>query len=159
MQFTPQEMRKIGTRMSILMGITISFFLSLIGMLSSGHFTIPGFIMNFLVSLVISLLIGFLVPMKKLSDGLTAKCGLKPRSLLTHLLESLVSDLLYTPIITFAMVFLNYKIAVSHGAVLSFWPMFLPSLFICFICGYFLILLFMPVYLTFVTRSIQKEKN
>ena len=55
--------------MSILMGVTMSFGLSLCGNLLSGQFTVQGFLMSFLISTLISLVIGFLVPMKRVGDA------------------------------------------------------------------------------------------
>ena len=48
-----RNMKKIGRKMSICMALTLSFFLSLIGMISSGHFEPVGWIINFAVCAVI----------------------------------------------------------------------------------------------------------
>lgn len=146
-------MKKIGRQMSIYMGVTLSFFLSLVGTLTSGHFTVPGWLSSFVVSTVISLLIGLVVPMKKVTDSVNAKCGMQPGKLSTRCLESLISDLIYTPIITFVMVFLAYKIATSHGAKMPFLPMFLSSLVICMVVGYILIFVFTPFYMKLVMKK------
>ena len=87
--------KKIGRRMSILMGITLSFCLSLLGNLTSGHFTLSGFLISFAASTLISLIIGFLVPIKKVGDGICNALHLKPRSLPAHCAESFLSDLIY----------------------------------------------------------------
>ena len=39
-------MKKIGMQMSILMSVTLSLLLSLLGNALSGHFTVPGFLLN-----------------------------------------------------------------------------------------------------------------
>ena len=148
-----QNMKKIGIFMSLLMGVTLSFFLSLTGQLSSGHFEVPGFLLSFGVSLLVSLIIGFLVPMKKVNDSLDRKLGLAPRSLGTRFFEALVSDIIYTPIITFIMVFMNYKIAVSHGAHLVFGPMLLKSMIVSLIVGYVLIFIFMPLFMALLMKK------
>lgn len=145
-------MKKIGRQMSILMGVTLSFFLSLVGNLTSGHFTIMGFVTSFILSLIISLIIGFSVPMKKVTDSLDNKLGLKPGRLNTHLFESLVSDLIYTPIITLAMVTMAYKQATSHGARLSYLPMLGKSELISMVVGYVLIFICMPVFMKLVLK-------
>ena len=147
-------MRKIGIQMSILMGVSLSFCLSLVGSLSSGHFTMPTFLLSFAVSTIISLIIGLLVPMKKVNDSLDAKLGLQPRKLSTHLFESLISDLIYTPIITLAMVFLNWKLATAHGAQIPFLPMFVKSLILSMLVGYLLIFVLMPLFLKLVRRNM-----
>ena len=64
-----------AVKMSLLMGTTMSFVLSLIGNLSSGMFTVPGFLKSFCISFLISLIIGFIIPIKKISDALCEKAG------------------------------------------------------------------------------------
>lgn len=154
-----QMMKKIGRRMSILMGVSLSFCLSLLGNLTSGHFTLPGFLISFAVSTLISLIIGFLVPMKKVGDGLANALHLKPRSLPAHCAESFVSDLIYTPVITLAMVALAWKMATSHGAQMPFLPMFLHSLVLSMIVGYVLIFILMPVFFKLTTRGQHPLEN
>ena len=146
-------MKKISMQMSVLMGVTLSFFLSLTGNLTSGHFTMPGFIISFIISLIISLIIGFLVPMKKVNDSLDKKLGLKQGALGTHFFESLVSDLIYTPLITFCMVTMAYFQATSHGAHLSYLPMLGKSMVISLAVGYVLIFIFMPVFMRFLLKK------
>lgn len=146
-------MKKIGILMSLLMGVTLSFFLSLTGTLSSGHFTIPDFILSFLVSFIISMIIGLLVPMNKVNAALDKKLGLKPGKLSTRFFDALVSNVIYTPLISFCMVTMSYFIATSHGAHLSYVPMLLKSLLITFIVGYVLIFIFMPLYLNLLMKK------
>ena len=143
------DMRKIGMQISLLMSVTLSFFLSLVGNLCSGHFTFPGWIISFLISTAVSLLIGFLVPMKKVQDGMEKNLGLDPRALNTRVLESLVSDLIYTPIITLTMVGIAWY--QSHGHM-PFWLSFFRSLLITFLVGFVLIFFLMPVFIQFVLK-------
>ncbi|MBO7474627.1 MAG: hypothetical protein J6U00_11655 [Ruminococcus sp.] len=146
-------MKKVGLQMSILMAVTLSFCLSLLGTLSSGHFTVPGFLMSFGISTVISLIIGFLVPMKKLEDGLVRKCGIEEHSLPARLLSTLVSDLVYTPILTFSMVFMAYKQATAHGSNMPFLPSFIKSLILSLIVAYIIIFIVKPLFLKFVMKQ------
>lgn len=147
-----KKMKKIGIQMSLLMGVTLSFFLSLTGVLSSGQFTIPGFLINFLISFVISLIIGFLVPMKKVNDSLDAKLGLKPHTLKTRLFESLISDLIYTPLITLCMITLAHHNATSHDVRIPYVPMLLRGLLLSLAVGYVLIFIFMPLFMKLVLK-------
>lgn len=147
-----KKMKKIGIQMSLLMGVTLSFFLSLTGVLSSGQFTIPGFLINFLISFVISLIIGFLVPMKKVNDSLDAKLGLQPYTLKTRLFESLISDLIYTPLITLCMITLAHHNAAAHGAQIPYVPMLLRGLLLSLAVGYVLIFIFMPLFMKLVLK-------
>ncbi len=96
--------KKIGRRMSVMMGLTISFILSLVGILMSGHFTIVKFLMSFAMSAIISLIIGFIVPMKKVSDAACSKLKLTLGTFLAKAITSLISSCIYTPIIVLAMI-------------------------------------------------------
>lgn len=147
-----KKMKKIGIEMSLLMGVTLSFFLSLTGILSSGKFTVPGFLISFVVSLIISLIIGFLVPMKKVNDSLDARLGLKPHTLKTRLFESLISDLIYTPIITLIMITMAYRNASANGAPVQYVPMLIGGLVLSLIVGYVLIFIFMPLFMKLVMK-------
>ena len=151
-------MKKISRRMSLCMGVTLSFFLSLIGTATSGHFSVPGWIISFIISTIISLIIGFLVPVKKVSDNACQKFNMQPGKLSTRCFESLISDLIYTPIITFCMVLFAYLMATRQGAPLHFLPMFLSSLIICLITGFVLIFIFMPLYMKLIIGKAQKPE-
>ena len=106
-----QTMKKIGKEMSIYMSIAMSLFLSLTGTLTSGHFTIPGFIISFLISTVISMIIGLIVPMGKVNNSVERKLGLEQGSMKARCIDSLISDLIYTPIMTLCMVSFAYMMA------------------------------------------------
>jgi hypothetical protein len=147
------NMKKIGIQMNILMGVTLSFCLSLIGTLSSGHFTVPGFIISFIASSILSIIIGLLVPMKKVEDKLVSSCKLEARSLPARLLSAFVSDLIYTPLLTLSMVFLAYKQATSHGEKMPFVPVFVKSLIISLIAAYIIIFIVTPIFLNFVMKK------
>lgn len=153
-------MRKIGLIMNVLMGVSLSCVLSLVGLLSSGRFSLGAWLLSFGASTVLSLLIGFFLPVRKTAAALGAGAGLKERSLGFHFLDSLVSDVFYTPLITLLMVFLAYKgaqrgiaAAIASGApadsvpALHFLPMFLHSLVISMVVGYVLIFILQPLYL------------
>ena len=93
-------MKKAGLLISVLMGLTMSFCLSLIGLLSAGQFTLPGFLKNFLISFAVSLLLGQLIPVRRISDSLLKKHQLKPGTIKARLVESLVTTVTYSPIMT-----------------------------------------------------------
>ncbi|SEG02008.1 hypothetical protein SAMN04487934_106143 [Eubacterium ruminantium] len=157
-----QTMKKIGLEMNICMSIVMSVFLSLAGMLSSGHFAIPGYLISLAVSIVISLIIGFLVPMGKVNMSLERKMNLRPGSMKARCIESLISDFIYTPIMTICMVSLAYmKIKKeSHGhADVPFVPMFLKSLAICLVVGYLLIFIFQPLIMNMLFKKHNVEPS
>lgn len=107
--------KKIKLSMSIMMGVTLSLCLSFVGTFTSGSFTPGAFLVSFMESLVISLVIGYFVPMKKLEDSACEKFGVTGKPLACRAVGSLVSDLIYTPIITIAMVTINFfKIPAAH---------------------------------------------
>ncbi|MBQ8031691.1 MAG: hypothetical protein IJ260_09235 [Butyrivibrio sp.] len=157
-----QKMKLVGRDMSIKMGITMSLFLSLIGTLTSGHFTIPGFLISFVVSTIISLIIGFVIPMGKVSRALLNKFGLIQGTLPARCLESFVSDLIYTPIMTFVMVFMAYQMAMKQSggmAGLNFGKMFLGSLIICFIAGFVIIFIIQPLFMRQTMKKYGKVEK
>ena len=151
-----QSMRKISREMSIYMSFIMSFFLSLTGTLTSGHFTVPAFISSFLISTVISLIIGLLVPMGRIGQNVDRKMHLQPGSMKARCMESLISDLIYTPIMTLCMVTFAYFMAKKQSsghADIPFVPMFLKSFAICMVVGYVLIFIFQPLLLKMLMKK------
>ena len=151
-----QTMKKIGKEMSICMSIAMSLFLSLTGTLTSGHFTIPGFIISFLISTVISMIIGLIVPMGKVNNSVERKLGLEQGSMKARCIDSLISDLIYTPIMTLCMVSFAYMMAMKQSdghADIPFVPMFLKSLIICLIVGYILIFIIQPMLMNMLFKK------
>jgi len=132
--------------MSFAMSVTMSFVLSLIGNLSSGRFTVPVFIRSFLISLVIGLVLGFFVPIRKISDYLLEKTNTPPGTLKGRCIASVVSALVYTPLMTFVMVYMAYSQAVAHGAKLDFGKMLLRSECISILASFILSFVITPVY-------------
>lgn len=145
-------MKKIGLQMSILMGTALSFCLSLFGTLHSGHFSVPAFLVSFLVSLIVSLVIGFLVPMPKLEAAVCGKLNIEQRSVKGNAVTALLSDLIYTTLITLAATALAYKQMVKAGGSASFGAMFLSSLLISLVIGYVLIFILKPLFLKLVLK-------
>ena len=150
-----KKSRKINLEMNLLMSITMSLCLSLAGTLSSGHFAFVEWLISFAVSFVVSFIIGLLIPMKKIQDFVLYNHNLKRGGLCAHLVGALVSDLVYTPIMTLIMVFIAWTNARKHlppDARLPFLPMFLKSLLVCFVVGYIVILIVTPIYLKILTK-------
>lgn len=153
-------MKKIATLMSIYMGIIMSLVLSLVGTLTSGHFTMISWMISFGISLVISLLIGFLVPVKRIGDAACKACSVEPLSMKGNALSSLVSDVIYTPLITVIMVVVMLKMAAAHapeGAQIPTVGYVLPaSLIICLIVGYIVIAIMQPVLINALMKKYKK---
>ena len=96
--------KKIGIFMSLLMGFTLSLVMSLVGTLTSGHFTVGSWLISFGISFVISMIIGLIVPMPKLEAAACAKFRLKPHTFPANALSALISNTIYTPLMSVVMV-------------------------------------------------------
>ena len=76
---------------------------------------------------------------------------LKERSLPANLVSAFISDLIYTPVITLAMIVLVRKMAMKmsngHAQLPPFAVMFIKSLIISFIVAYIIILIVTPIYM------------
>lgn len=159
-------MKKIMMMMSILMGFSMSLVLSLLGVAGSGHFSVPSWMVSFGISFLISLLIGFAVPVKKVCDAACNKCGIIPESFKGNLMSSVVSDLIYTPVITIAMVVMMVggaaKKAIAAGAPADRIPSvahaLVPSLIMSLVVGYFVILILQPLFLKLLLKNAPKGK-
>lgn len=151
-----QNMRALGMKMSVLMGITMSFVLSLVGTLTGGHFSVPSWIISFGLSLIISLVIGFVVPIKKVGDKVCGAFKINPESGKGNLLSGLISDLIYTPVITIIMVVVMLGNAAKHapeGAVPPISRVLPGSLLICFVIGYIVIIIVQPLFLKMLLKK------
>ncbi|MCR4590455.1 MAG: hypothetical protein K5668_06515 [Lachnospiraceae bacterium] len=146
--------KKAGMQISVYMGITMSFFLSLMENIISGHFTLVLFLATFGASTALSLLIGFFVPMGPITAAVTGK--MKPGSIGGKILSALISDLIYTPALTLAMIALVRLMVPSHALYIlpPFPVMFIGSLIPAMIVGFVLIMIFMPVFQKMVFKKL-----
>ena len=156
-------MKKIGLQMNVLMGLSMSLGLSIVGNITGGGqrpvpAIIIGIVTSFIISFIISLIIGLIVPMKKVGDGVCQLFKVSANAIGGKILSALASDIIYTPIITAAMTFMAHTMAVKqageHAANVPSWPqMFVPSLIICFIVGFILIFILQPLYLKAILKK------
>ena len=153
----PKAMRKIGLKVSFMMAILMSFGLSLTGNLMAERPAdmpmapiIMGFLASFAVSFVISFAIGLVVPMPKVNAALARKFKLQPRTLKAHVVESIASNIIYTPVMTTAMVIFVFFCLMPAGQKPPFIPMFISSQIICFIVAQVLIFVCQPVIMKIV---------
>ena len=153
-------MKKIGMMMNMCMGVTISFFLSLVNMLASGHFAVPGFIISFIISTIVSIIIGTVVPIHKVENSFFAKKGIEPRSFKARAVGSLLSDFIYTPVMSLVMVIFARASMVRGGApaetIPPFVPMFLKSLILSLVVAYIIIFIVQPVFLKTLVNKYGK---
>ncbi len=149
--------KKAGQLIGVLMGLTMSFCLSLIGMVSAGQFSIPGFLKSFVISFLISLLLGLLIPVRKISTSLVRKHGLKPGSLKARLVESLVTTVTYSPVMTLIMVWMAWKQAVSQGARIPFGAMLVKSELISLVAAFLISLVAAPLWTSLVMKRVNSS--
>ena len=160
---TPEKkaaIKSVGRKMSLTMGIIMSLFLTLAGCLSSGHFLFSNFMLSFFVSAGLSVIIGFVVPMGRINAAIERKMMAGPKVISVRLVETLVSDLIYTPVITLANVTLAYHMIMTESnqmANIPFFPMFFRSFLICFTVGFILIFFLTPLLLNLFMKHVEKE--
>ena len=148
-----EVIKRVERRMGILMGVSLSLCLSLFGCWFSGHFSVQAFVISFFISTVISLLIGFLIPTHKIGIAACRKFRVQERTLKGRAMTSLVSDLIYTPLISLVMTAHAFNNALKHGASISFSAMFLTSLLPSLLIGFVLILTLMPLFLKMLLKK------
>ncbi|MBR2086908.1 MAG: hypothetical protein IJ906_07215 [Oscillospiraceae bacterium] len=144
--------KRVGLEMNILMSVSMSLCLALTGLLSSGQFTLPGFIESFLISLIISFLLGIFVSVPRINTAVEQKFRLKRGSMTARAAESLVSDLVYTPVMSVIMITLAWITARAHGANPPYLMMLLKGLGLSLLTAFLLIFLFEPLFLRMVLK-------
>ncbi|SFX23525.1 hypothetical protein [Ruminococcus sp. XPD3002] len=144
--------KKIAVTMSLLMGGTLSFFMSLLGNIMSGHFSLPGFIISFVISFIISIIIGLLIPVRKISSDLRHKFLFSEESMGGRCIDALISDFIYTPVIVLSMIIFACRMAEKQGGHIPFLPYFGKSLVLDLILGFILILIFTPIFIRLVVK-------
>ena len=147
------DMKKVGRKISIIMGLTMSFCMSLIGNLTSGHFSVPGFLISFVISAAICLAIGFFVPVGQIAHNTCEKRGLERGSLSARCLESLITDVFFSPIMTVAMTSYAYMMSKKHDYDMKFLPAFISSLCIGLVVCFILAFIFAPIYLRIAMKG------
>ena len=151
------DMKKAGMIMSLLMGLSMSFLLTMIGLISARQFTFGAFLRSFAISFMVSTLIGLIIPVRKISAAILRKRSAKPQSLKARLLEALVTDICYSPLMTFIMISLAHRQAVAHGAKIPFGPMLLKAEVISFIAAFILNLLITPLFARMVMKNVRAD--
>lgn len=154
-----EQQRNVGTMVGVLMGLMISFVLSIVGPLRSGHFTVVSMLVSFLCSSIISVLIGIFVPIKGITDGACSVMKLNPQKLIGRIVSAFISDLIFTPLVTFLMVLMNYKRAKNADINLSFGRMYFGNLVMSFIIAFFLILIFLPLIIKLSISILQSHEE
>ncbi len=152
-----KTMKKVGFLVSLYMGLAVSFILALVGIVSSGHFTVGSFLSSYIISAVIAVIIGLIIPMKRINDAIASKIGKGQDSFIVKAVQTLVSDIIYTPFLTAVMI--NIALAGARAQVSadaqipSFWQIFPHSLILEMIVGFVVIYLLSPLF----TRIAMKQ--
>ena len=141
------QMKTVGRLVSIFMGLSITLVMSILGPLKSGHITAPAVLVSFLCGSILSTAIALLVPIKKISDSACGKIHVNPEGFVGRIISSLIGDVVFTPLMTFAMVFMNYKRAKMVDPNLVFGKMFIGNFIFSFIIAFFLVLIFIPLFI------------
>ncbi|MBR5421385.1 MAG: hypothetical protein IK115_09580 [Lachnospiraceae bacterium] len=180
----PNTARIIRSGMALRMALLMSVAMSFLGNITSSRFDLIIFLITFAASFVLSLLIGIIVPMDKI--GAAATKNMKQNSFGARCLESLISDAIYTPVISLVMTWLVrtcvppvMSMQIQHAQMMipgatkeeamqkaeeavaaiqfpPFFLMFIKSFGICFLAGFILILIFQPI---FLKRMLYNIKN
>jgi len=154
----PAKMRTAGRLISMMMGFILSFFQSLAGQLRSGHFSFSGWMISLALSIGISWLIGYIVPMGKVSRNICRKLKCPEGSLKARIAESAVSDLIFSPFITLANIFLARR-NIPANAKPTFFSMYISSLLISLAIGFVLVFIFQPICKKFVLGRVFGNKT
>jgi len=151
-----EPMSNIDKSMNICMGIAMSFVLTLVGSLSSGHFRFQSFIMSLLLSSVISIMLGFVIPVGKINRSINEKFGTGGHGIKARIINSLIADIIYTPILTYIMVGFSLIIMTKNIDVeveVPFFSTFWKSLKLCFLVGFVVVFLIQPVIFKWLMRK------
>ena len=145
------QMRAVGLRISFMMALWMSFTLSIFGTATAERPAgmplapiIIGWFGSFILSFVVSFGICFVVPMGKINAALGQKLHLTPHKMTTHAIETFVSNLIYTPLMTAVMVTFAFFVLMPPDHKPPFLPMFVGSQIACFVFGYLMIFIAMP---------------
>ena len=152
------NMKRVGLVISIFMCATLSLCLPIIGVIQSGSFSLPMYLLNFVIGFLVSFLISMMLPTIRINMALERKFGLKCNKLKARLLETFLSDLIYTPLITIFMTSIAWYNLKKMGAETPpYIPMILSSLAISFVVAYIIIFFALPLYLKIAMKICDVE--
>ena len=153
-----EAMRNYGKKMSLCMGIMMSLCLSAIGLLSANAFTPYAFLLNFAISFVIVSIVSRFFDAGMISMKVLRKKGIDPKSFKGRVLQALISDLIYSPIMTFVMVTIAYAMAARNGIKIPYILMLLKGMAVSFVAAFFLCLIFTPIFEKILMKKAMSEQ-
>lgn len=135
--------RKISIVISLFMGAVMGAVFTLMSMLKTGNVIPIGIVVSALISMALSIIIGFIIPMKEVSEGLARLFRINParQKFIYNLLEAVVGDLIFTPFLCTFFIIKNVGI---HNPV--FGKALVSSLIIDFILGIPICFIFCPLF-------------
>lgn len=92
--------KKIGRFISLTMGPFVSLCMGTQGVLLSGHFSVPAWILSVAVSVTLAVCIGLFVPVKRFSKGISSRIR---NRILSVLADNALTNIVYTIIIATAV--------------------------------------------------------
>ena len=152
-----KKMKKVGFHMNILMGFVISLCLSTTNTMAAEKPDMYTWLISFGTSALISFAVSFIIPMRKIEGGALHALKIKERTLPAKLISTFISDLIYTPFLTLAMVALVRMIVTKasngHAHFPPFPIMFIKSFIFSFVVAYCIIYILQPLILRFVLKA------
>ena len=152
-----KKMKKVGVHMNILMGFVISLCLSTTNTMAAEKPDMYTWLISFGTSALISFAVSFIIPMRKIEGGALHALKIKERTLPAKLISTFISDLIYTPFLTLAMVALVRMIVTKasngHAHFPPFPIMFIKSFIFSFVVAYCIIYILQPLILRFVLKA------
>ena len=104
-------MKKVNFIMALINALILSFSMSLIMNIASGHFSFPSWGLGFIVSFTLSLILAMILPLTKVQLMTCKKIGIRYTDIGALLLNALLSSLFYTPVVAFVMSLLMSSLA------------------------------------------------
>lgn len=152
-----KKMKKVGFHMNILMGFVISLCLSTTNTMAAEKPDMYTWLISFGTSALISFAVSFIIPIRKIEGGALHALKIKERTLPAKLISTFISDLIYTPFLTLAMIALVRMIVTKasngHAHFPPFPIMFIKSFIFSFVVAYCIIYIFQPLILRFVLKA------
>ena len=158
-----RQNRKISIVLSVCISITFSAIVSLVGVYmgtrGNGHFSVRGWLVSFSTGTIVTLAIGLVIPIMRVARAASRGLKLKEKSIPAIIVEALIQDVIFTPVITFLMVFIARQNAIANGAPPSdvrLGRMFMNSFPACFATGFAFLLIFAPLLEILIEKCFEK---
>lgn len=153
----PEKMKKIGRKMSLYMGITMSFSLTVIGLYQADDLTLGNVIFNSVISFSIMRIINLFFDSGAVAIGFLKERSIEPDSLKGRVFMALIISLINSPAMTFVMVTIGYLKSRNTEAEFPYLPILFRSMAISTVCAFILCLIFTPIFGKILVRKKEDE--